>query len=198
MTDSTKSLRSARWYAANDLRSFGHRSRTLQMGYSYDDFMGKPVVAIINTWSDINQCHAHFRVRAEEVKRGVWQAGGFPVELPAMSLSEPFVKPSTMLYRNLLALEVEELLALAPGRRRGADGRLRQDHAGDADGRDLDEPAGDLHAGRADAPRQLSRQAARLGQRRVEILGRQAGRQGLRRRNGATWKPASPGASAPA
>ena len=114
MTDSTKSLRSARWYAANDLRSFGHRSRTLQMGYSYDDFMGKPVVAIINTWSDINQCHAHFRVRAEEVKRGVWQAGGFPIELPAMSLSEPFVKPSTMLYRNLLALEVEELLRSHP------------------------------------------------------------------------------------
>ena len=114
MTDAKKPLRSARWYAANDLRSFGHRSRTLQMGYSYDDFMGKPVVAIINTWSDINQCHAHFRVRAEEVKRGIWQAGGFPVELPAMSLSEPFVKPSTMLYRNLLALEVEELLRSHP------------------------------------------------------------------------------------
>jgi dihydroxy-acid dehydratase len=114
MTESKKPLRSARWYAASDLRSFGHRSRTLQMGYSYDDFMGKPVVAIINTWSEINQCHAHFRVRAEEVKRGIWQAGGFPVELPAMSLSEPFVKPSTMLYRNLLALEVEELLRSHP------------------------------------------------------------------------------------
>ncbi len=113
-TDPKKPLRSARWYAASDLRSFGHRSRTLQMGYSYDDFMGKPVVAIINTWSDINQCHAHFRVRAEEVKRGIWQAGGFPVELPAISLSEPFVKPSTMLYRNLLALEVEELLRSHP------------------------------------------------------------------------------------
>jgi dihydroxy-acid dehydratase len=110
----TKPLRSARWYAASDLRAFGHRSRTLQMGYSYEDFMGKPVVAIINTWSDINQCHAHFRARAEEVKRGVWQAGGFPVELPAMSLSEPFVKPSTMLYRNLLAMEVEELLRSHP------------------------------------------------------------------------------------
>jgi len=114
LTETKKPLRSARWYAASDLRSFGHRSRTLQMGYAYEDFMGKPVVAIINTWSDINQCHAHFRVRAEEVKRGIWQAGGFPVELPAMSLSEPFVKPSTMLYRNLLALEVEELLRSHP------------------------------------------------------------------------------------
>lgn len=109
-----KPLRSARWFEAQDLRSFGHRSRALQMGYSYDDFMGKPVVAIINTWSDINPCHAHFRTRAEEVKRGVWQAGGFPIELPALSLSEPFVKPTTMLYRNLLAMEVEELLRSHP------------------------------------------------------------------------------------
>jgi dihydroxy-acid dehydratase len=111
---SGKALRSARWFEAQDLRSFGHRSRTLQMGYDYADFMGKPVVAIINTWSDINPCHAHFRARAEEVKRGVWQAGGFPVELPALSLSENFVKPTTMLYRNLLALEVEELLRSHP------------------------------------------------------------------------------------
>ncbi|MCB1500414.1 MAG: dihydroxy-acid dehydratase [Bauldia sp.] len=114
MTDNKKPLRSARWFAANDLRSFGHRSRTLQMGYSYDDFMGKPVVAIINTWSDINPCHAHLRERAEAVKRGVLQAGGFPIELPALSLAEQFVKPSTMLYRNLLALEVEELLRSHP------------------------------------------------------------------------------------
>ena len=113
-TRSKGGLRSARWFAADDLRSFGHRSRTLQMGYSYEDFMGKPVVAIINTWSDINPCHAHLRIRAEEVKRGVWQAGGFPIELPALSLSEPFVKPTTMLYRNLLAMEVEELLRSHP------------------------------------------------------------------------------------
>jgi dihydroxy-acid dehydratase len=109
-----ESLRSHRWFGVTDIRSFGHRSRTLQMGYSREDFMGKPVVAIINTWSDINTCHTHLRQRAEEVKRGVWQAGGFPVELPALSLSEQFVKPTTMLYRNLLALEVEELLRCHP------------------------------------------------------------------------------------
>jgi dihydroxy-acid dehydratase len=109
-----KTLRSARWFAADNLRAFGHRSRSLQMGYAYEDFMGKPVVAIVNTWSDINPCHAHLRTRAEEVKRGVWQAGGFPIELPALSLSEPFVKPTTMLYRNLLAMEVEELLRSHP------------------------------------------------------------------------------------
>jgi len=107
-------LRSHRWFGVTDLRSFGHRSRTLQMGYAREDFMGKPVIAIINTWSDINPCHAHFRVRVEDVKRGVWQAGGFPIELPALSLSENFVKPTTMLYRNLLALEVEELLRSHP------------------------------------------------------------------------------------
>ena len=75
-------LRSHRWYGVNDLRSFGHRSRTAQMGFAADDYAGKPVIAIINTWSDINPCHAHFRQRAEEVKRGVWQAGGFPLEMP--------------------------------------------------------------------------------------------------------------------
>ncbi|MFN7086119.1 MAG: L-arabinonate dehydratase [Burkholderiales bacterium] len=107
-------LRSHRWFGVKDLRSFGHRSRTLQMGYAREDFAGKPVIAIINTWSDINPCHAHFRQRAEEVKRGVWQAGGFPLEMPAISLAEPFQKPSTMLYRNLLAMETEELLRSYP------------------------------------------------------------------------------------
>ena len=103
-------LRSHRWYGVNDLRSFGHRSRTAQMGYHRSDYSGKPVIAVINTWSEINPCHTHFRQRAEEVKRGIWQAGGFPVEMPAISLSEPFQKPTTMLYRNLLAMETEELL----------------------------------------------------------------------------------------
>ena len=107
-------LRSHRWYGVEDLRAFGHRSRAAQMGYGRDDYAGKPVIAILNTWSEINPCHTHFRARAEEVKRGVWQAGGFPVEMPAMSLSEPFQKPTTMMYRNLLAMEAEELLRSYP------------------------------------------------------------------------------------
>jgi dihydroxy-acid dehydratase len=107
-------LRSHRWYGAKDLRAFGHRSRTAQMGYERADYAGKPVIAIINTWSDINACHSHFKQRVEEVKRGVWEAGGFPVELPAMTLSEPFQKPTTMLYRNFLAMEAEELLRSYP------------------------------------------------------------------------------------
>jgi dihydroxy-acid dehydratase len=107
-------LRSHRWYGVQDLRAFGHRSRTAQMGYDRSDYAGKPVIAILNTWSDINPCHTHFRQRAEDVKRGVWQAGGFPVEMPAMSLAEPMQKPTTMMYRNLLAMEVEELLRSYP------------------------------------------------------------------------------------
>ncbi len=107
-------LRSHRWYGVDDLKAFGHRSRAKQMGYGREDFAGKPVIAILNTWSEINPCHTHFRDRAEEVKRGVWQAGGFPIEMPAISLSEPFQKPTTMLYRNLLAMEAEELLRSYP------------------------------------------------------------------------------------
>jgi len=107
-------LRSCRWLGRDDLRAFGHRSRLQQFGYDRTDWAGKPVVGIVNTWSDINACHGHLRARAEDVKRGVWQAGGFPLELPAMSLAEPFVKPSTMLYRNFLAMECEELLRSHP------------------------------------------------------------------------------------
>ena len=107
-------LRSHRWLGVNDLRSFGHRARLRQGGFDGPDWTGKPVIGIINTWSDINFCHTHLRARAEDVKRGVIQAGGFPLELPAMSLSEPFVKPSTMLYRNLLAMETEEVLRSHP------------------------------------------------------------------------------------
>src|SRR5215813_12298606 len=113
-TKSPEQLRSFRWLGRNDLRSFGHRSRLRQFGYDRADWAGKPVIGIINTWSEINACHCHLRDRAEDVKRGIWQAGGFPIELPAMSLAEPFVKPSTMLYRNLLAMECEELLRSHP------------------------------------------------------------------------------------
>ena len=107
-------LRSHRWLGVSDLRSFGHRSRLRQFGYDKADWEGKPVIGIVNTWSDLNACHAHLRSRADDVKRGVWEAGGFPVDLPAMSLSEPFIKPTTMLYRNFLAMETEELLRSHP------------------------------------------------------------------------------------
>lgn len=107
-------LRSHRWFGVSDLRSFGHRSRMLQMGYAREEFIGKPVIAVINTWSEINCCHTHFRDRAAEIKRGVWQAGGIPLEMPAMTLAEAFERPTPMLHRNLLAMEVEQVLRHHP------------------------------------------------------------------------------------
>jgi dihydroxy-acid dehydratase len=109
-----KDLRSSRWFSPNDVRSFGHRSRAMQMGYSKEDWENKPLIGIINTWSDIQPCHTHFKQRVEDVKRGVFQSGGFPIELPAISLAEMYVKPTTMLYRNMLSMEVEELIRSHP------------------------------------------------------------------------------------
>ena len=107
-------LRSARWFAPDDLRSFGHRSRMMQMGLGPEDWAGRPVIAILNTWSELQPCHMHFRDRVEDVKRGVLQAGGLPLEIPALSLSESFLKPTSMLYRNMLAMDVEELIRAQP------------------------------------------------------------------------------------
>ena len=114
MTRSPDQLRSHRWFAPDSLRAFGHRSRMKQMGYSLEDFQGRPVVAILNTWSGIACCHTHFRERAEQVRHGVWAAGGFPLEIPVLSLAEQFQKPSAMMYRNLLAIETEEVLRSYP------------------------------------------------------------------------------------
>ncbi|HEX5130796.1 MAG TPA: dihydroxy-acid dehydratase, partial [Usitatibacter sp.] len=107
-------LRSHRWFGREGMRTFNHRSRMAQIGWNEAEYRGKPVIAILNTWSEINPCHTHFRQRAEEVKRGVLLAGGFPLEMPAISLAEPFQKPSPLMYRNLLAMEAEELLRSYP------------------------------------------------------------------------------------
>lgn len=107
-------LRSYRFFGPDDLRSFGHRSRQKQSGFATDEFEGKPVVAILNTGNDLISCHAHFRQRVDDIKRGIWQAGGFPVEVPVLGLSETFMKPTSMFYRNLLAMEAEEVLRAHP------------------------------------------------------------------------------------
>lgn len=114
MTKSPDQLRSARWFAPDDLRSFGHRSRMMQLGYGEDDFRGKPVIGILSTWSELNSCHSHFPERIEDVRRGVLQAGGLPVEMPSLSVDESFTKPTSMLYRNMLAMEVEETIRSHP------------------------------------------------------------------------------------
>ncbi|MGL4886850.1 MAG: L-arabinonate dehydratase [Aeromonas veronii] len=107
-------LRSQRWYAPDTIRAFAHRQRSQQSGLNREEFMGKPVIGIINTWSEMSPCHSHLRERSEAVKRAVWAAGGYPVELPALSVGEVLVKPTTMLYRNFLAMEAEELLRQHP------------------------------------------------------------------------------------
>ena len=109
-----KALRSERWLAQDDFRSWNHRSRVMQMGYDRKDWEGKPLIAIVNNWSDYNPCHMHFKQRVDEVKRGVLQAGGFPLEIPTISLGENLIKPSALLYRNLLAMEVEEMVRAYP------------------------------------------------------------------------------------
>ena len=109
-----KKLRSQRWLGRDDFRSFNHRSRVMQMGYDKKDWEGKPLIAIVNNWSDYNPCHMHFKQRIDEVKRGVLQAGGFPLEIPTVSLGENLIKPSALLYRNMLAMEVEEMLRAYP------------------------------------------------------------------------------------
>ena len=183
MTDKKKTketLRSARWFAPDDLRAFGHRSRAMQMGYAPEEWKDRPVIAILNTWSDAQPCHMHFKSRVDDVKRGVLMAGGFPMELPALSLSESFLKPTTMLYRNMLAMDAEELLRGHP-----VDGVVLM---GGCDkttpalllGRHQHELAGDLSAGRSDAARQLEGQDAGLGVRCLEILGRAARGEDLR------------------
>ncbi len=107
-------LRSARWYCQKSMRGSAHRQRTMQLGYRRKDFVGKPVVGIINSWDDFSTCHGHLRQRAEDVKRGVWIAGGFPVEIPVLGLGEVMTKPTTMYYRNLLAMQVEEMTRAHP------------------------------------------------------------------------------------
>jgi dihydroxyacid dehydratase/phosphogluconate dehydratase len=161
--------------APDDFRSFGHRSRMNQMGYAAD-YVGKPLIAIINAWSDLNQCHAPFKHCVEDVKRGTLQAGGFPMELPAVSLSENKVKPTTMLYRNFLAMKAEELI-----RSRPVDGAVLMG------GCDKTTPPAccwarsrDFRPGRPHATRQLARQGAQIGVKRVQILGRAPCRQYIR------------------
>jgi dihydroxy-acid dehydratase len=110
-------LRSRRWFGASrtdSVKAFSHRSRMRGLGVTAEEHDGKPVIAILNTWSGINPCHMHLRERAEQVKRGVLQAGGFPVEMPVATLSETFQKPTPMMYRNLLSMEAEELLRSYP------------------------------------------------------------------------------------
>jgi dihydroxyacid dehydratase/phosphogluconate dehydratase len=163
-------LRSLRWFGPDTLRGFGHRSRLKQLRYRRKDFTGRPVIAIVNTWSEINPCHLHLRERAESVKRGVWQAGGFPVEIPAFSITEMYMKASPMLYRNLLAMDTEEALRSLPVDGAVLMGGCDKTTPGLLMGANQRGSSGDLSARWPDAARQLERPAARQRNGFVEIL----------------------------
>ena len=174
MSEERGPLRSSRWFAGEGLRAFSHRSRTRQLGIGAEEVAGKPVIGILNTWSDINPCHMHLRERAQAVKRGVWEAGGYPVEMPVATLSETFQKPTPMLYRNLLAMETEEILRSYP-----FDGAVLM---GGCDkttpallmgAASADRPV-DLRAGRPDAHGALARRDVGERDRHVALLGREA------------------------
>src|SRR5579872_6613399 len=107
-------LRSQAWFQGDEYYNFARRAWLRAEGFSRDVFDGKPVVGICNSWSELNNCNAHLRQVAEAVKRGVWAAGGFPVEFPTISLGEMFMRPTSMLYRNLMAMDVEECIRANP------------------------------------------------------------------------------------
>jgi len=109
-----KKLRSSDWFGENDRMGFVHRSWMRNQGHPDHMFNGKPVIGICNTWSDLTPCNAHLREFAEIVKRGVYEAGGFPLEFPVMSLGETLMKPSTMLWRNLASMDTEESIRANP------------------------------------------------------------------------------------
>src|SRR6202048_104656 len=109
MGDTKKpALRSREWFGKSDRNSFMHRSWMKNQGYPEDWFDGRPVIGICNTWSELTPCNGHFRELAEFVKRGVYEAGGFPLEFPVMSLGETQLRPTAMLFRNLASMDVEE------------------------------------------------------------------------------------------
>lgn len=106
--------RSQDWFGGTGRNGFIHRSWMRNQGFAPDVFDGRPVIGIATTWSELTPCNAHLRTVSEAVKRGVWEKGGFPLEFPVMSLGEPLMRPTTSLYRNLLAMEAEELIRANP------------------------------------------------------------------------------------
>ncbi|MFN0183000.1 MAG: dihydroxy-acid dehydratase, partial [Aquabacterium sp.] len=103
-----KTLRSQQWFGRQDRDGFAYRSWLKGKGLPHDQFDGRPVIGICNTFSELNPCNSHFRTIAEQVKIGVYEAGGFPLEFPVMSLGEVLMRPTAMLYRNLASMDVEE------------------------------------------------------------------------------------------
>ena len=114
MSETKRKLRSAAWFGGDGMNAFMHRSWMKNQGFPDDSFDGRPVIGICNTWSELTPCNAHLRGIAERVKRGVWEAGGFPLEFPVTSLGESNMRPTAMLFRNLVSMDVEESIRANP------------------------------------------------------------------------------------
>ncbi len=192
-------LRSARWFAPDDIRSFGHRSRMNQIGYAVEEFAGKPIIGIINTWSDFAQCHAHFKHprRRREARRAAGR------RLPRRAACDLAVREHGQTDHDAVSQFPRHgdrgTDPLPAGRRRRADGRLRQDHARSDPRRDQRRRARHLHARRPHAARQLARQevSARAPTPWKYWDERRAGKH-HRPKTGARWKTASPAPTASA
>ena len=189
-TSRLRGLRSAAWFGKADKDGFIHRSWMRNQGLPEDVFDGRPVIGICNTWSELTPCNAHLRTLADHVKRGVWEAGGLPLEFPVTSTGESNMRPTAMLYRNLVSMDVEESIRANP-----IDGvvlmvRLRQDHAGAGDGRGQLRRAVAGRLRRADAERQVPRRRHRVGHRRLALQRGGPGRHDEPRANSARRKPA--------
>src|SRR6202790_3111861 len=114
MVDRSRKLRSQEWWSGPEYYQFARKAWLRAEGFAPDAFQNRPVIGICNSWSELNHCNLHLRTVAEAVKRGVWAAGGFPLEFPTISLGEIYMKPTTMLYRNLMAMDVEESIRANP------------------------------------------------------------------------------------
>ena len=157
------------WFERRDLDGFLHRSWLKSSGVTDETFRGRPLIGICNSWSELVNCNVHLRGLAESVKRGVLQAGGFPLEFPVLSLGESLMKPTTMLYRNLMAMDVEESIRAYPLDGVVAAHRVRQDEPGEHHGRrERGHPVDRRHR-RADAERALARSRDRLLQRLLAL-----------------------------
>jgi L-arabonate dehydrase len=169
MSDEKRKYRSAAWFGKTDKDGFAHRSWMRNQGLPDHVFDGRPVIGICNTWSELTPCNAHFRQIAEHVKRGVWEAGGFPLEFPVMSLGETNLRPTAMLFRNLVSMDVEESIRANPIDGVGPLVRLRQDDSflGDGSGKLQCPRVGGFR--RPHAQRQVPRARTRLWNRSLAL-----------------------------
>ena len=165
-----KTLRSQQWFAGGEYENLARRAALRSEGFGPQVFDGKPVIGICNSWSELTNCNVHLRQVAEAVKRGVWAAGGVPLEFPTISLGELFMKPTTMLFRNLMSMDVGRVDHRQPDRWRRSARRMRQDDPRAVDGRGQRRPAGHHGDGRPDAERALGDPCVGLGHGRTQAF----------------------------